>query len=230
MGTYLSSYAVDLDKLAAVFASHDQRLLKRVTADKERIAHNTDWFAKQIAAGAPTLEFAIAEVIAGKITRAKTTVVAHAKARGKTTPKKKASTSVDHSFQYVYALERICDVVGTAVGDELKIGGWIEETLDPLLKKVKARDFCRMMGLHGKPKPPIPIPTPKDYPFCSSLSPAEVIAARDAFVRLEKHVRTATAKEVTDDQRELLEFVIPEMKSRLVPTAKKSRGMVVFLY
>jgi hypothetical protein len=201
VGTYLIQYAVDLGKLTAAWGSNSKSIANKAIAGAD-VANNTSWFAKQIAAGAPTLDVAITEVVAGKVTRKK------------------------HAFQYVYAVEALCRSLGTAVGDELKVGEWIEELIDPLLEQVKSRDFCTIMALH-KPKLPLPIPKPTEVPFVTQLTAVEVMPVLGAFSRIEARVK---AEPVDEDVREDFDYVMLEIKERLRGATKRRRGLVSFLY
>jgi hypothetical protein len=201
MGTYLWSYAVDLARLRQVFGSKDRALARR-TIKNARVEDNASWFADEIEAGAPPLDRAISEIIDGKLTAKK------------------------YAFQYVYALERLCGTIGKCVGDELKVGGWIEEHLDPLLDKVKAKDFCHLMHLHAAALP-MRIPAAKDFPFCSSMTVDEVNRAHGAFKRLELRLKT---EPLDREMKEGIDYVMNEMRERLGGATRRRSGLVNFLY
>jgi hypothetical protein len=200
VGTYLWSYAVDLETLASAFGSGDELLARRAIKTGD-VAHNTEWFEDQIAKGAPRLDEAIHEIIAGKLTKKK------------------------HAFQYTYACEALCRVIGASVGDELKMGGWIEELADPLLKKVKSKDFCHLLHLH-KERPPIKIPK-CDSPFVSYLTLAEVNGAIGSFARVEMRVEN---EELAADARGAVDFVLQELDTRLRGATRRRSGLVSFMY
>jgi hypothetical protein len=201
MGLYLWSYAVDLEKLGAVFGSRRRALANKVIAQAD-VEDNASWFEDAIAEGAPRLDQAITEIIDGKITKKQ------------------------NAFQYVYATKELCRVLGTVVGDELKAGEWIEKVLDPLLKKVRAKDFHKLMHLNTL-KLPLPIPKPKDVPWVTTLQPAEVATMLGALARVEAR---ATTEKLRADHREALDFVLPELTGRLRGASKRRRGLVTFLY
>lgn len=201
MGTYIWSYAVDLPKLAAVWRSNSKSLVRRAIAAAD-VKGNAEWFADEIAEGAPTLEQAITEVAAGKLTRKK------------------------HVFQYVYAVESFAKVLGTGVGDELKVGEWIEDIYDPLARKVKGKQFDYAMGLHPD-RLPVPIPKPKEEPYCSSLPPAGVKAM---LVTVERMKAKSKTDEPDGDTQDTLEYVFAELDARLKGAARKRRGLVHFMY
>jgi hypothetical protein len=201
MGTYLWSCAVDLDKLSKAFGSKNKALARKAIV-KVDVEDNAKWFSHHIEKGAPRLDQAIQEIIDGKVTAPK------------------------HAFQYVYALEAIAKVLGTPVGDELKMGMWIEELLDPLLKKVGGKPFCKAMGL-DKPKAPMPIPKTKVEPFCGTLTPAEIAPFLGALAR----VKLRAKKEPPDAEwGDTLDYVLGELNARLGGASKRRRGLVNLLY
>jgi hypothetical protein len=91
-----SAYAIDLKKLAAAAGSKDKKLevaLKKKFADD--YAENSEWFEDDIGKGAPTLERAVSEMIAGAM------------------PKKSK-----HGFQYGYALEKLVQHFGKRIDED----------------------------------------------------------------------------------------------------------------
>lgn len=107
------------------------------------------------------------------------------------------------------------------------MGGWIEKTLDPQLKKVKAKDFCTLMHLHEAARPIKQVPEADDFPFCSSMTPTEVNIALGAFARLKKRFEVEPPDE---DEQDGFEFVMAEMNDRLRGATRRRCGLVNFLY
>jgi hypothetical protein len=201
VGTYLSTYAVDLEKLAAAFGSKSKALVRRAVAGPH-VDDNASWFKRQIEAGAPRLDQAITELVDEKITKPK------------------------HGFQYVYGIEALARVLGASVGDELKMGSWIDDILDPLLKKVGGKPFCKAMHLDVQ-KLPMRVPTPKEEPFCTALPPADVATFLGALAR----VATRIGKDPPDvETAETLDYVLGELNTRLRGASRRRRGLVSFLY
>jgi len=63
-----SAIAIDLKKLTAAFGSKDAKLEAALKKKfKSDITENAEWFADEIAKGAPTLDRAISEIIAGTV-------------------------------------------------------------------------------------------------------------------------------------------------------------------
>jgi hypothetical protein len=201
VGTYISSYAVDLGRVARAWGSHDTRLVNRAIAGA-RCDRNAASFAEEIAEGAPRLDEAIRELVDGKITKRR------------------------YGFQYVYALEALCRALGKQVGDELKIGRWIELIIDPRLKKVKARGFERLFHIDVIALP-VKLPKPSSYPLASSMTRAEVKIARDAFERL---ARLVDEEDPKVDVRDTIDYVLAEVRARLGGAARRRSGLVHFLY
>jgi hypothetical protein len=98
MSTATSIYAVDLRPLRAACGSNDADLLQRITdTHRDDIRESNEWHEDAIAAGALTLEAALAELIQGTFSGPPST-----------------------AFQYGYALELLCKHLGERVWtDEL---------------------------------------------------------------------------------------------------------------
>jgi len=143
-----SAIAIDLKKVTAAFGSKDAKLeaaLKKKL--KSDIAENAESFEEEIAKGAPTLDRAISEIIAG------------------TVPKKSK-----HGFQYGYALEKLVLHFGKRI-DEDELGLGADEEIEKALKKVKLPTFAK---LTKNLVYPIPIPPPADFPDISTMTPTDV--------------------------------------------------------
>ena len=143
-----SAIAIDLKKLTAAVGSKDKKLeaalKKKFGSDYEE---NAEWFANEIAKGAPTLERAVSEIIAG------------------TMPKKSK-----HGFQYGYALEKLALHFGKRI-DEDELGLGADEAIEKALKKAKLPTFAK---LTKNLVYPIPIPPPSDFPDISTMAPTDV--------------------------------------------------------
>ena len=145
-----SAIAIDLKKLTTAVGSKDKKLeaalKKKFGSDYEE---NAEWFADEIAKGAPTLERAVAEIIAG------------------TMPKKSK-----HGFQYGYALEKLALHFGKRI-DEDELGLGSDEAIEKALKKAKQPAFPK---LTKNLVYPIPIPPPADFPDISTMTDKDVAA------------------------------------------------------
>lgn len=85
MGYTTNFYAVDLGAVRAAIGSKDAALTEGLLAEfKDELARSDKWFAKKVAAGAPSLATAIAELVDGK------------------------PLNETAGFQYGYALELLC--------------------------------------------------------------------------------------------------------------------------
>jgi hypothetical protein len=170
-----SAHAVDLRKIVAAAGSKDKKLeaaLKKKFADE--YAENGEWFADEIAKGAPTLERAVSEIIAG------------------TMPKKSK-----HGFQYGYALEKLVDHFGKRI-DEDELGLGADEGIESYLKKAKQPTFEKLTKTGTFP---IPIPAPADFPEISTMTPKDVVAALKSFTAIGKLIKAADdddAEEIAD--------------------------------
>jgi hypothetical protein len=133
-----SGYIVDLDELVGAYGSKNARLVKAVEKKhSDRIRENAEWFADEVADGAPTLDAAIGEIIDGKCTKKK------------------------HGFQYVYALE----LLSLHLGSGLFMADWINHGfLEALQASLPTKAVKKLLDPDkaSNMKPPVPIPTPKD--------------------------------------------------------------------
>ena len=142
MSHAFSVFAVDLARLKEVRAGKDHKLMVALRKKyARRFAENSEWFAKEIAAGAPTLDQALERIIAGKIPRA------------------------EHGFQYGYAVELLCIHLGTRIDQEAI--SWFDAQLDPLLKRANKK--ANTFELLGLGKLPFPLPAAKDFPQIGTL-------------------------------------------------------------
>lgn len=143
-----SAIAIDLKKLTAAVGSKDKKLeaalKKKFSSEYEE---NAEWFADEIAKGAPTLERAISEIIAG------------------TMPKKSK-----HGFQYGYALEKLALHFGKRI-DEDELGLGADEAIEKALKKAKQPPFEKLVKNLVYP---IAIPPPAAFPDISTMTEKDV--------------------------------------------------------
>lgn len=141
MGYAFSVFAVDLARLKEVRAGKNHGLMVAIRKKyPQRLVENSQWFAKEIAAGAPTLDQALERIIAGKIPRA------------------------EHGFQYGYAVELLCIHLGTRIDQESL--SWFDEQLDPLLQRARKASTGELLG---RGKLPFAIPAAKDFPQIGAL-------------------------------------------------------------
>jgi len=157
MGYPYSAYAVDLAKLRAAPGSKAlaRAIGKKLEGELER---NTEWFAADITNGAPTLESALSEIIAG------------------TTPKKSK-----HGFQYGYAVELLTRHFGVRI-DEDELGYGAHKAIDPFLKKAKQATFDELTKSGVSP---IPIPAIADFPLIGTLDDKAIAALLAALTAAE---------------------------------------------
>ncbi len=159
MGYPYSAYAVDLAKLRAAAGSKNTRLVTAVRAKCERVIEsNTTWFAEKIAGGAPTLDAALSEIIAG------------------TTPKRSK-----HGFQYGYAVEVLTRHFGKRV-DEDELGLGASKAIDPFLARAKRPKLAKLLKAGTSP---IPIPAPADFPVIGTLDEKAMAALLAALAAAE---------------------------------------------
>jgi len=175
MGYPYSAFAVDLKKLASVAGSKDARLEAAIRKKfAKRFAENAEWFADDIGAGAPTLDVAVAEIIAGK------------------TPKRSK-----HGFQYGYAVEVLTQHLGKRI-DEDELGLGAGDAIEPFLKRAKRPSFDKLTrnGVF-----PLPIPRPADFPDISTMTPKDIATLAAALDAIAPLVEDDPAKEVADALR-----------------------------
>jgi len=168
-----SAIAIDLKKLTAAVGSKDKKLeaalKKKFGSDYEE---NAEWFADEIAKGAPTLERAVSEMIAG------------------TMPKKSK-----HGFQYGYALEKLALHFGKRI-DEDELGLGADEAIEKALKKAKQPPFEKLVKNLVYP---IPIPPPADFPDISTMTEKDVAAFAKALDAIKPLIKDDDdAQEVAD--------------------------------
>src|SRR5947207_6509076 len=145
MGYAFSVFGVDLAKLQAAWGSNNTRLAATIKKNQASdLAGNDEWFADEIAKGAPPIGKAIDEIIAGKPTKKK------------------------FGFQYAYALERLCVHFGKRI-DDGDLSSGIHESLDPLLKKVKQPKTAKLLCTGTFP---LAIPAPREFPEIGTINAA----------------------------------------------------------
>jgi hypothetical protein len=170
-----SAFAVDLKKLAAAAGSKDKKLeaalLKKFA---KHYAENAAWFEDEIAEGAPTLDAAVAQVLAG------------------TAPKRSK-----HGFQYGYAAEVLVQHLGTRI-DEDELGLGAGDAVEPFFKKAKLPSFDK---LTKNGVLPMAIPKPANFPDISTMNPKDVAALAVALDVIAPLVKDHPAKEVADALR-----------------------------
>jgi hypothetical protein len=175
VGYPYSAFAIDLKKLAALAGSKDKRLEAALRKKQgSHYADNAEWFADEIGDGAPTLDVAVAQLIAG------------------TAPKRSK-----HGFQYGYALEVLIRHVGTRI-DEDELGLGAGDALEPFLKKAKRPSFDK---LTKNAVLPVPIPAPADFPDISTMTPKDVAVLAEALDAIAPLVKGEPAQEVADALR-----------------------------
>lgn len=154
MGYYVYPFVVDVEAVRAAIGSGDEKLVAAIVKkEKEALADNAEWFADSIEAGAPRLEVALAEIVAGK------------------NPKTR------HGFQYGYALRLLCRHLGKGLGAPDYAG---IETFGDVGKALKSKPLLAIeKSLDGGGKPFVPIPKPADFPglaACDAETCAELAA------------------------------------------------------
>jgi hypothetical protein len=170
MGYPYSAIAIDLKKLTAAVGSKDKKLeaaLKKKFGDDYE--ENAEWFDDAIKKGAPTLERAVSEIIAG------------------TMPKKSK-----HGFQYGYALEKLALHFGKRI-DEDELGLGADEAIEKALKKAKQPSFEKLVKNLVMP---IAIPVPNDFPDISTMTEKDVAAFAKALDAIQPLVKDEDAEEV----------------------------------
>jgi len=150
MGYQTKMLAIDLAALRGAVGSKDSALLTQLTDEStERLASHDEWFEDEIAAGAPSLLDALRALIEGDTLDEK------------------------HGFAYGYALEMLCDKLGTEIGDPESIPAFFS---DLKIKTALAEGDHRL---------PVPIPKPKDFPGIGYLTRDEMQQEIEAFAAVE---------------------------------------------
>jgi hypothetical protein len=181
MGYAITAYVVDIGKLRAVVGSKKAALARRTKENNEdRIEENKEWFDSYIEKGAPTLDVAIDEVIAGK-------------------PSKKK-----FGFQYGYAVEVLTADMGKQVDTDYLGIGTFEECSDLVEDKAASKLLRRVArGCNGLEKPFVAIPKPADFPGLAALDVAECAAALAAVKAIPKEA----VKDADIDEESLEQLV-----------------------
>lgn len=193
MGYGTSLYMLDVGKLQAIFGSKDMTLLDQLKQRyADRFTGNASYFATEITAGAPSLDQALGEIIAGSIPPEKVGVADRLKATlfGKFHKPR-------FGFQYGYALEVLCLSMGRMVADGDSLGMIAELDIDTLL---------------SEDRQPIPIPAAADFPSISYVTHQEIEQEWE-------QVSTAEAlsedDEFADDRKKLLTCLDEARKQKL---------------
>ncbi|GAA5053671.1 DUF7691 family protein [Nocardia callitridis] len=148
MSYCLSVYVVELDTVRAAIGSRDDRL-GRMIADrfKAQLAHDDDWFADEIAHGAPSRYDAVRAVIDG----------------GPFVP--------SYGFQYGYAYQTICQFYGRFLDNRYFgtfRGRWLEHVDDAMaalgIKAISVQEFMYLAL-------PSALPQPDELPGYGEWSP-----------------------------------------------------------
>ncbi|GAA4897219.1 hypothetical protein LX16_1162 [Stackebrandtia albiflava] len=178
MSFSLSPYLVDLRKARGAIGSEDEKLRRMIGGKfKAAMAHADDWFADQIAGGAPTRYDALRAVVDG------------------------GPFDDAYGFQYGYAFEMICGFFGRSLNNNAFSpfrSGWlarVDEGLAALgVTAVEVSEFS-----YGSP--PAPLPRPAEFvPAYGEWSPKQ---CRTALAQW--NAATAEAREALDP--EVLEAV-----------------------
>lgn len=90
MSYRLAAYAIDIDRLKAVFGSKNEKLVSMIKSCRERdFEKHDEWFTAEIESGCPTIGDALEQIVMGVITGSK-----------------------EAGFQYAYATEALCQYMG----------------------------------------------------------------------------------------------------------------------
>ena len=200
MSSTLTGYAVDFERLRSIYGGNDERLLDKILVQRRRDLRemNEDVFADEIRDGRLTLQQALGDIFAGKITDRKS------------------------GAQYHYALEQVCQTVGTWFAPSVLsgiAGGWMFETFGPVLEtKWKLKGVLTLKELMEK-GPPIPLPEPEEFPAVGSFTPEEVDAALDKLWQVD---RTGVDPEVLEG--------VGEIEGWLKTAQKAGVGLITYYY
>jgi len=200
MSTTLTGYAVDFDRLKSIYGGNNERLLEKILVQRRRDLRemNEGVLADGIRDGRLTVQQALGDIIAGRITDRKS------------------------GAQYHYALEQICQTVGTWFAPSVLsgiAGSWMFETFGPVLeKKWKLKGVLTLQELMEK-GPPIPLPEPEDFPAVGSFTPEEVDAALDKLWQVD---RTGVDPEVLEG--------VAEIEAWLKTAKKAGVGLITYYY
>jgi hypothetical protein len=156
MSFFLSPYLLNITKAHAAIGSGEVQQ-RRIIGGKNKadMARADDYFADEIAAGAPTRYEALRAVIDG------------------------GPFLEGHGFQYAYAYQMICGFHGRHISNEgfgpFRSPSWLDRVDDEGLAaigitSVRTADFMRAAL-------PSPLPDPEEYPCYAEWSPEECAAA-----------------------------------------------------
>jgi hypothetical protein len=154
MSYSLSIYVVELDRVKGAIGSRDDKLRRMIGGRfKAQLTHDDDWFADEIAAGAPTRYEAVRAVVDG----------------GPFDPA--------YGFQYGYAYQTICQFYGRFVDNRYFSafrGRWLDHIDDGLatlgIKAVSVRAFM----YHSLPPS---LPQPDELPGYGEWTPEQCAEA-----------------------------------------------------
>ncbi len=181
----------------------DKLVAAVLESQADRIKDNTEWFSDDIAEGAPTLEQALRELVAGECTKKK------------------------HGFQYAYALEAVCAHLGKPLGAADFINWTVLEALEEALPNDEAlRKLLSCENMTEAKKLAVPIPRPADFPGMGTLDAAQCKTCLAALQKL-KIDPEKTYGEL--DGEELAES-LDELKGWFSAAVKAKRGLMLFTY
>lgn len=199
-----TAFAVDLDRVRALWGSKDMKLVAKVVAKhSDEITEKNEWFEDDIAKGAPTVIDALAEIVNGKCTQKK------------------------HGFMYAYALELACNVIGTNLyAAECLNADWFDAFGDALPAKGPIKRLLSAKAMTENPKMIVPIPKPGDFPGMGYLSADECKTIQVAL----KAVTLDPDEDYGDFTGEDLDEGLGELRGWLAKAIAKKRGLLMFTY
>ena len=198
-----TAYAIDLDALKALYGSKDTKLATKIVAKLgEEIAEKNAWFEDDIVKGAPRVEDALRELIAGTCTKKK------------------------HGFMYAYALELACGVLGTNLyAAEWLNSEWFDAFQD-VLPKGRVKKLLTATNVTENPKMIVPIPKPGDFPGMGYFTVDECVEIAAAL----EPVKLDPDEDYGDFTGEDLEEGLTELRGWLKKATAKRRGLMLFTY
>ncbi|QBS39918.1 hypothetical protein [Nocardia sp. CS682] len=154
MSYSLSVYVVELDRVRAAIGSRDDKLRRMIGGRfKAQLAHADDWFAEEIANGAPARYDAVRAVIDG------------------------GPFDEVYGFQYAYAYQTICQFYGRFLDNRYFSpfrGSWLEQVDEGLaelgIKAISLADFV----YHALPAA---LPQPDELPGYGEWTPEQCAEA-----------------------------------------------------
>jgi len=203
MGYGITAYVVDGEAVRRAFGSRDEALVVRVaTGFRDEIADLDDGLTDEIGSGAPRMELALEELIAGNI------------------------GSPEHAYAYVYALELLCRALGERMSNEV-LGRFSTEGARRVDEVLAEKGVLLTVSELTGWAPPIALPPPEGLPGCTTVDHERSVQLA---LLLESIDVDALRVDVDDDMNEFIRDAIGEMLEWVTGARDLACGVVVCFY